>query len=99
MPVRTIRYDELVRRVIDHHRARGELVDFRLIPTGAIVAAYRTRRPDETTWTDLLPTDTSASKYQKTIQRLAPIVFPGEPLVIRSIRRRGAEATIEVTES
>ena len=89
-------YDELVRRVIEHHRAQGELVDFRLIPGGAIVAGYRVRKPDESVWRDLLPTDTGPKKYRETIQRLAPALFPGETVSIKTIRRGTDEALIEV---
>jgi hypothetical protein len=93
---RRMAYDELVRRVIEHHRERGELVDFRLIPGGAIVAGYRVRTPDESVWRDLLPTDTGPKRYQETLQRLAPALFPGESVVIRTIRRGSDEARIEV---
>ena len=94
--IRRIAYDEVVRRVIEHHRAQGQLVDFRLIPGGAIVAGYRVRTPEQEVWTDLLPTDTNPKKYRETIQRLAPALFPGESVSIKTIRRGTDEALIEV---
>jgi len=89
-------YHEVTRRVLEHHRAAGELVDFRLDPGVAIVAAYRVRAPDQPTWTDLLPTDTRPDRYREMIQRLAPALFPSETVVIRSIRRRVDEVEIEL---
>ena len=53
-------HQELVRRVIDHHRGRGELVDFWLMKGGAIVGSYRVRPRESSVWKDLLPTGTSA---------------------------------------
>ena len=94
--VRRLPYDEVVRRVIEHHKAQGELVDFRLIPGGAIVAGYRVRKPEQEVWPDLLPTDTSPKKYRETIQRLAPALFPGERVAIKTIRRPSDEVTIEL---
>ena len=89
-------YDEAVRRVIEHHKAKGELVDFRLIPGGAIVAGYRVRTPEQDVWTDLLPTDTNPKKYRETIQRLAPALFPDEQVAIKTIRRPSDEVTVEI---
>jgi hypothetical protein len=89
-------YDEVVRRVIEHHRAQGQLVDFRLIPGGAIVAGYRVRTPEQEVWTDLLPTDTNPRKYRETIQRLVPALFPGESVSIKTIRRPSDDVAIEV---
>jgi hypothetical protein len=87
-------YQELVRRVIDHHRARGELVDFWLMKGGAIVGCYRVR-PDATTpWTDLLPTGTSGERYQEVIQRLGAILYPGESLTLRAIERTNGEVRL-----
>ena len=57
---RTLPYRELVRRVLAHHRERGELVDFWLMKGGAIVGHYRIRASASVPWTDLLPTGISA---------------------------------------
>ena len=93
---RRIPYDEAVRRVIEHHRTQGQLVDFRLIPGGAIVAGYRVRAPEQEVWTDLLPTDTNPKKYRETIQQLAPALFPGEEVAIRTIRRPSDHVLVEL---
>jgi hypothetical protein len=94
--VETLRlpYDDLVRRVIAHHRAHGELVDFWLMKGGAIVGMYRVRKSADQPWTDLLPTGTSAERYQKTIQRLAPILFPDQSVAIKAVERGDREATV-----
>lgn len=87
-------YDDLVRRVIAHHRAQGELVDFWLMKGGAIVGMYRVRPSADEPWRDLLPTGASAQHYQKTIQRLAPVLFPGESVTVRAIERGDREAVV-----
>jgi hypothetical protein len=87
-------YDDLVRRVIAHHRAQGELVDFWLMKGGAIVGMYRVRTSAVEPWTDLLPTGTSAERYQKTIQRLAPIFFPDQTVTIKAVERDDKDATV-----
>jgi hypothetical protein len=96
---RTLPYRDLVRQVSRHHRAKGELVDFWLMRAGAIVGCYRVRAPSDPTWTDLLPTGVSGPRYQRVIQALAPILFPGEALTIRAIGRTGDQVTIEVEPS
>ncbi len=53
-------YRELVRKVLDHHKAKGELVDFWLMKGGAVVGHYRVRPSADVPWTDLLPTRTTA---------------------------------------
>jgi hypothetical protein len=90
----TLPYDDLVRRVVAHHRAQDELVDFWLMKGGAIVGMYRIRKSADEPWTDLLPTGTSAERYQRTIQRLAPIVFPGESVAIKAVERDDKNATV-----
>ena len=87
-------YQALVRRVIDHHRSRGELVDFWLMKGGAIVGHYRVRPSADVPWTDLLPTGTSAERYQGTIQRLAPILFGEDGVTIKSVERGDQTATV-----
>jgi hypothetical protein len=93
---RTLRHDDLVRRVIAHHKAKGELVDFWLMKGGAIVGHYRVRPDASVPWTDLLPTGASAERYQRTIQRLAPILFPEAQVTIKAIGRGDAQVTVEV---
>src|SRR5438093_13235103 len=89
-------YQELVRRVIDHHRERGELVDFWLMKGGAIVGCYRVRSDVATPWTDLLPTGTSAERYQQVIEELGAILYPGEALTLRAIERTNGEVRLTV---
>jgi hypothetical protein len=93
---RRLPYRELVRRVMAHHRERGELVDFWLMKGGAIVGHYRVRPSASVPWTDLLPTGISAERYQRTIQRLGPILFPGEELAIKAIERLDDEVAVTV---
>lgn len=93
---RTLAYTDVVRVVLGYYRERGQMVDFRLNPEGAIVAAYRVRDEGSDAWKDLLPVGVSAERYQKTIQDLAPILFPGEDVRIKSIVRHGAEVTVTV---
>jgi hypothetical protein len=90
----TLPYDDLVRKVIAHHRAQGELVDFWLMKRGAIVGMYRVRKSEREPWTDLLPTGTSPASYHKVIQRLAPVLFPDRTVVIKAIGRDGPTATV-----
>ena len=87
-------YDDLVRRVIAHHRAQGELVDFWLMKGGAIVGMYRVRKSVDEPWSDLLPTGASAEHYRKTIQRLAPNLFPDQSVRIEAVERGDREATV-----
>jgi hypothetical protein len=87
-------YDDLVRKVIAHHHAQGELVDFFLMKGGAIVGMYRVRPNADEPWTDLLPTGTSAERYQRTIQRLAAVLFPGQTVTIRAVERGDKDATV-----
>ena len=89
-------YQALVRRVIDHHRARGELVDFWLMKGGAIVGCYRVMPEGAAAWTDLLPTGTSAERYRQVIQELAAIVYPAEPLTLRAVERTDGEVALTV---
>jgi hypothetical protein len=89
-------YQELVRRVIDHHRRQGELVDFWLMKGGAIVGCYRVRPDLATPWTDLLPTGASGERYQQVIQRLAAILYPEESLTLRAIERTNGEVRLTV---
>lgn len=98
---RVLPYPELVRRVTDHYRSRGELVDFWLMKGGAIVGCYRVRPDVSTPWTDLLPTGASAERYQRVIQRLVAILYPGEPLTLRAIERtnRGVVLSFERADS
>ncbi|HEV8633906.1 MAG TPA: hypothetical protein VG370_06655 [Chloroflexota bacterium] len=93
---RTLPYRELVRRVLAHHRGRGELVDFWLMQGGAIVGHYRVRPSATVPWTDLLPTGISAERYRQTIQRLGPILFPDEGVTVKAIERGDDEVTITV---
>jgi hypothetical protein len=90
----TLAYDDLVREVIAHHRAQGELVDFWLMRRGAIVGMYRVRKSADEPWTDLLPTGTSPQTYQKVIQRLVPVLFPGQDVTIKTVTRDGTTATV-----
>lgn len=90
----TFPYDELVRKVIAHHRAQGELVDFWLMRRGAIVGMYRVRKSEAEPWTDLLPTGTSPQAYRKVIQRLAPVLFPDQSVTIETVTRDGATAAV-----
>jgi hypothetical protein len=92
--IRAMPYRELVRRIIDHHRARGELVDFWLMKGGAIVGCYRVRPDAATPWTDLLPTGTSGEKYQQVIGKLGPILYPEEQLTLRAIERTNGEVSL-----
>lgn len=96
VPTETLRlpYDDLVRRVIAHHRAQGELVDFWLMKGGAIVGMYRVRKSVDEPWTDLLPTGASAEHYWKTVQRLAPVLFPNESVTIKAVERGDREAAV-----
>ena len=87
-------YQELVRRVIDHHRARGELVDFWLMKGGAIVGSYRTRPNTAATWHDLLPTGASAERYQRVVKGLGEILFPGEEVTLKAIERTNGEVRL-----
>jgi len=89
-------YRELVRRVIDHHRAQGELVDFWLMKGGAIVGCYRVRPRDGGGWNDLLPTGTSGERYRQVIERLGAILCPGESLRLRAIERTNGEVMLTV---
>ena len=93
---RRVPYQQVLRAVIAHHKANGELVDFRLIPGGAILHAYRVRTNDAETWNDLLPTGVSGPRYRSVIQGLAPILFPAEELTIVAVGRVGDELTTEV---
>ena len=93
---RTLPYRELVRRVLAHHRERGELVDFWLRKGGAIVGHYRVRPSASVPWNDLLPTGISAERYRQTIARLGPLLFPGEDVTIRAIERGDEEVTVTV---
>jgi hypothetical protein len=92
--IRRLPYRELVRRVMAHHRARGELVDFWLMKGGAIVGHYRVRPSADVPWIDLLPTGISAERYRQTIQRLGPLLFPGEALTVRAIERADDEVAV-----
>jgi hypothetical protein len=94
--VRAMPYQELVRRVIDHHRRQGELVDFWLMKGGAIVGHYRVRPSAAVPWTDLLPTGISADRYRQTIQRLGPLLFPGEDVTIKAVERDDETVTVTV---
>ena len=87
-------YDDLVRKVIAHHRAQGELVDFWLMRRGAIVGMYRVRKSEDEPWKDLLPTGTSPATYQKVIQRLAPVLFPDADVAIETVSRDGPTAKV-----
>jgi hypothetical protein len=87
-------YQELVRRVIDHHRGRGELVDFWLMKGGAIVGCYRVRPDVSTPWRDLLPTGVSGERYQQVIKELGAVIFPGEPVTLRSVERTDGEVRL-----
>src|SRR4051812_9593228 len=89
-------YRGLVRRVLEHHKTKGELVDFWLMKGGAIVGHYRVRPSADVPWTDLLPTGVSAERYQDVIQRLAPVLFPGEPVRILAIERGDEVVTVTV---
>src|SRR5262245_37578903 len=89
-------YQELVRQVIDHHRRRGELVDFWLMKGGAIVGCYRVRPDVATPWNDLLPTGISGERYQQVVQRLGAILYPDEPLTLRAIERSNGEVRLTV---
>jgi len=91
---RVLPYRELVRRVMAHHRERGELVDFWLMKGGAIVGHYRVRNSASVPWTDLLPTGISAERYGQTLQRLAPLLFPDEDVTIKAIERGDDEVTV-----
>jgi hypothetical protein len=91
---RVLPYRELVRRVLAHHRERGELVDFWLMKGGAIVGHYRVRASADLPWTDLLPTGISAERYRQTIQRLGPLLFPDEEVTIKAIERGDEEVTL-----
>jgi len=82
--------------VIDHHRARGELVDFWLMKGGAIVGSYRVRPRESSVWTDLLPTGTSAERYQRVVGELGEILFPGEEVTLKAIERTNGEARLTV---
>jgi hypothetical protein len=93
---RTVPYQELVRRVIDHHRARGELVDFWLMKGGAIVGSYRVRPRESSVWKDLLPTGTSAERYQRVVGELGEILFPGEEVTLKAIERTNGEVRLTV---
>lgn len=93
---RTLPYQELVRRVLAHHRGRGELVDFWLMKGGAIVGHYRVRPSATVPWTDLLPTGISAERYRQTLERLGPILFPDEGVTVKAIERGDDEVTITV---
>ena len=93
---RTLRYDDAVRAVVAYHRERGELVDFFLMKGGAIVGMYRLRSGPDQPWTDLLPTGASPRRYREVIQRLAPILFPGQELTIVAAERGDAEMTVTV---
>jgi hypothetical protein len=94
----TLPYDDLVRRVIAHHRAQGELVDFWLMRRGAIVGMYRVRKSEDEPWTDLLPTGTSPQTYQKVIQRLAAVLLPDGDVTIETVTRDGPTATVSYRE-
>jgi hypothetical protein len=83
----TMPYRELVRKVLDHHKAKGELVDFWLMKGGAVVGHYRVRPSADVPWTDLLPTGTSAERYQQVIQRLVPVVFGDEGVTLKAVER------------
>jgi len=89
-------YQELVRRVIEHHRGRGELVDFWLMKGGAIVGCYRVRPDVSTPWSDLLPTGTSGERYRQVVEELGAILYPGEALTLRAIERTNGEVRLRV---
>jgi hypothetical protein len=89
-------YQELVRRVIDHHRSRGELVDFWLMKGGAIVGCYRVRPDGVAAWRDLLPTGTTAERYQQVIQGLVEVLYPDERVTLRAVERADAEVALTV---
>ena len=89
-------YQELVRRVIEFHRSRGELVDFWLMKGGAIVGCYRVRAEGEAAWRDLLPTGVSGERYLAVVQGLAPALYPGEELTLRAVERVDGEAVLTV---
>ena len=89
-------HQELVRRVIDHHRARGELVDFWLMKGGAIVGCYRVRPDVAAPWRDLLPTGTSGERYREIVKQIGEILYPGEPLTLRAIERTSDEVRLTV---
>jgi hypothetical protein len=94
--IRAMPYRELVRRVVDHHRAQGELADFWLMKGGAIVGCYRVRPDAAAPWTDLLPTGTSGEKYQQVLQKLGAILYPDESLTLRAIERTNGEVALTV---
>jgi hypothetical protein len=94
--IRAMPYQELVRRVIAHHRARGELVDFWLMKGGAIVGCYRVRPDVASRWNDLLPTGTSGERYQQVVQELGEILYPEERLTLRAIERTNGEVSLTV---
>jgi len=93
---RVLPYADAVRRVIAHHRAKGELVDFFLMKGGAIVGMYRLRERADQPWTDLLPTGASPRRYKEVIQRLGPILFPDEAVTVLTAERGDAEMTVTV---
>jgi hypothetical protein len=93
---RVMPYANVVRKVIEHHRDQGELVDFWLMKGGAIVGCYRVRPDVATPWTDLLPTGTSGERYQQVIQGLAAILYPGESLTVQAIERTNGEVRLTV---
>ena len=97
---RTFDYNQLVATVVRYYREQGKLVDFRIIPEGAIVGCYRLRNDASEPWQDQLPVGTSADKYRKTIQNLVPAFFPGEELTIVSVMRHGNQVlvTVEIPE-
>ena len=97
--IRAMPYQEVVRRVVDHHRAQGELVDFWLMKGGAIVGCYRVRPDASTPWLDLLPTGTSGERYQQVVKGLGEILYPGEAVTLRAIERTNGEVTLTHLEA
>ena len=90
-------YPALVRAVIDHHKAKGELVDFWVMKGGAIVGSYRVRPAvGDHPWQDLLPTGTSGPRYQQILQTLAPVLYPGEELTLKALERTNGEVLLVV---
>lgn len=92
--IRVFRYDDVVRRALAYHKAQGQVVDVQMIRGGQIVASYRLRAPESDAWQDLLPTGTSPTEYRRVIQRLVPILFPGESVEIATIVRGADEVTV-----
>ena len=91
--------------------AAGKIIRFDFGPSARVkITEARWRQQDATShgqwkwqgwsedvpWTDLLPTGISADRYRQTIQRLVPLLFPGEDVTIKAIERDDETVTVTV---